>query len=74
MSIMDIAELARKVVLQEYPDRKDIEIGTMPTADIGPYHINSDKIYRLLGYRPRHTIEGCGAGALSGVPGRANCE
>jgi len=57
MSIMDIAELARKVVLQEYPDRKDIEIATMPTADIRSYHINSDKIYRLLGYRPRHTIE-----------------
>jgi nucleoside-diphosphate-sugar epimerase len=57
MSIMDIAELARKVVLQEYPDRKDIEIATMPTDDIRSYHINSDKIYRLLGYRPRHTIE-----------------
>ena len=45
MSIMDIAELARKVVLEEYPDRKDVEIATMPTDDIRSYHINSDKIY-----------------------------
>ena len=42
MSIMDIAELARKVVLEEYPDRKDVEIATMPTDDIRSYHINSE--------------------------------
>jgi nucleoside-diphosphate-sugar epimerase len=54
---MEIAHLARKVVLEEYPEREDVEIVTSPTDDIRSYHINSDKIRRVLGYQPRHTIE-----------------
>jgi nucleoside-diphosphate-sugar epimerase len=57
LSIMEIAHLARKVVLEEYPEREDVEIVTSPTDDIRSYHINSDKIRRVLGYQPRHTIE-----------------
>lgn len=57
LSIMEIANLVKKVVLEEYADREDIEIVTTPTDDIRSYHINSDKIRRILGYRPEHTIE-----------------
>ena len=32
-------------------------LAATPTDDIRSYHINSDKIKRVLGYAPRHTIE-----------------
>src|SRR6266704_1678097 len=57
LSIMEIAELVRRVVAQEMPGRKKVDIVTTPTDDIRSYHINSDKIKRVLGYAPRHTIE-----------------
>ena len=57
LSLMEIAELVRRVVAAEMPDRKKVEIVTTPTDDIRSYHINSDKIKRALGYAPRHTIE-----------------
>jgi len=57
MSIMDIALLVKKVVEEIYPEKGDIEIVTEPTDDIRSYHINSDKIKRMLGYQPSHTIK-----------------
>jgi len=57
LSLMEIAELVRRVVGQELPDRKAVDIVTTPTDDVRSYHINSDKIKRVLGYAPRHTIE-----------------
>ncbi len=57
LSMMEIAELVRKVVLEEYPERDDLEIVTSPTDDIRSYHINSDKVSRVLGFQPTHTIE-----------------
>lgn len=57
MSIMDIALLVKKVVEQELPEKAPIEIVTTPSDDIRSYHINSDKIRRVLGFTPRHTIE-----------------
>jgi nucleoside-diphosphate-sugar epimerase len=56
LSIMEIAHLVSKVVREEFPERDRIEIVTTPTDDIRSYHINSDKIRRTLGFRPRHTI------------------
>jgi nucleoside-diphosphate-sugar epimerase len=47
----------RRGVAQEYVEKDDIEIVTTPTDDPRSYHINSDKIARVLGFRPRHTIE-----------------
>ena len=66
LSIMEIADLVSRVVHEEFPQRDRIEIVTTPTDDIRSYHINSDKIRRTLGFRPRHTIadavrELCGA-------------
>jgi len=57
MSIMDIALLVRQVVTQEYPDKPPIDICTTTTDDIRSYHINSDKVWRILGFKPKHTIE-----------------
>ena len=57
LSIMEIAQIAKRVVQQEFPDRGDIPIVTTPTDDIRSYHVNSDKIQRVLGFKPRHNVE-----------------
>ena len=57
MSIMEIAELVKKVVEEMMPEKGEIEIATEPTDDIRSYHINSDKIKRVLDFEPQHTIE-----------------
>jgi nucleoside-diphosphate-sugar epimerase len=57
LSLMEIAELVQRVVAQEIGERGKVDIVTTPTDDIRSYHINSDKIRRVLGYRPSHTIE-----------------
>jgi nucleoside-diphosphate-sugar epimerase len=56
-SIMDIAEIVKKVVSEEYPEKGELPIDVEPTDDIRSYHINSDKIARTLGFEPRYTIE-----------------
>lgn len=57
MSIMEIARLAKRVVEQEFPGRPPMEIVTTPTDDIRSYHINSDKVARVLGFRPKYSVE-----------------
>jgi len=57
MSIAEIAEIARRIVLEEFPEYGQIEISAAPSDDIRSYHINSSKIQRELGFSPRFTIE-----------------
>jgi nucleoside-diphosphate-sugar epimerase len=57
LSISRIAEIVRTVVEQEFPERGPIKIETTSTNDPRSYHINSDKIRRVLGYAPRRTVE-----------------
>lgn len=57
MSIADLAVLVKKVVEQEFPDKAPIGIETTPSNDNRSYHINSDKVTRVLGFRPKRTIE-----------------
>jgi nucleoside-diphosphate-sugar epimerase len=57
MSIMEIAELVKRVVLEEFPEKGNLQIVTTPSDDNRSYHINSDKIARVLGFRPSHSIE-----------------
>ena len=57
LSIMEIALIAKRVVQEEFPDKGDIPIVTTPTDDIRSYHVNSDKITRVLGFRPKRNIE-----------------
>ena len=57
LSIMEIAEVAKRIVQQEFPDKGDIPIVTTSTDDIRSYHVNSDKIQKKLGFKPRFTVE-----------------
>jgi nucleoside-diphosphate-sugar epimerase len=57
LSLMQIANLVKKVVLEEFPDRADLDIVTTPTDDIRSYHINSGKVSRVLNFQPSHTVE-----------------
>jgi nucleoside-diphosphate-sugar epimerase len=57
MSIMQIARLVKRVVEEEFPAKGDIAIVTTPSVDNRSYHINSDKVARVLGYKPRRSIE-----------------
>lgn len=57
LTIMQIAELVRDVVSKEFPEKGRVEIITTPSDDLRSYHINSDKIKRVLGFVPKRTIE-----------------
>ncbi len=57
MSIMDIARVAKRVVQEMFPEKGDIPIITTPTDDIRSYHVNSDKIQRVIGFKPQYTVE-----------------
>jgi nucleoside-diphosphate-sugar epimerase len=56
-SIADLAKSVKKVVEEEFPDKGEIEIETTPSDDNRSYHVNSDKVNRVLGFTPKHTIE-----------------
>ena len=57
MTIARIAEIVRDVVREEFPERGEVGIVTTPSNDPRSYHINSDKIRRVLGYTARRTVE-----------------
>lgn len=57
MSIMDIALIVKKVVQEEFPEKGEIPIDVTTSDDPRSYHINSQKIKRVLGFEPKHSIE-----------------
>ncbi|MGA7450568.1 MAG: SDR family oxidoreductase, partial [Rhodoplanes sp.] len=57
LSLMQIAQLVRDVVSKEFPEKGEVEIVTTPSDDLRSYHINSDKITRVLGFVPKRSIE-----------------
>jgi nucleoside-diphosphate-sugar epimerase len=57
MSIMDIALIVKRIVHEEFLRMGEIGIVTVPSDDKRSYHINSDKIKRVLGYAPKRSIE-----------------
>ena len=57
MSILDIAKTVKKVVEEEFPEKKDIPIEITESNDLRSYHINSDKIKLALGYQPKYSVE-----------------
>lgn len=57
MSIMDIAKTVKKVVEEIYPEKGDLPIVVTESDDKRSYHINSDKIKRVLGFVPKYTVE-----------------
>jgi nucleoside-diphosphate-sugar epimerase len=56
-SIASIAKMVQKIVGEEFPDKGEIGVVTTPSDDNRSYHVNSDKVFRTLGYRPKRTIE-----------------
>jgi nucleoside-diphosphate-sugar epimerase len=56
-TIRELAEIARRVVEEEMPQRAPIRIETTPSNDLRSYHVSSRKIKEKLGYVPRRTIE-----------------
>jgi len=56
MSINEIANLVKKVVEKEYPQKGKIDIIKTASNDNRSYHINSDKIKKILGFQPKKTI------------------
>ena len=57
MSIMDIAKAVKKVVQEEFPEKGEIPMEVSESNDPRSYHINSDKIYKALGFKPSHSVE-----------------
>jgi nucleoside-diphosphate-sugar epimerase len=57
MSITEIAHLVKKVVQEEFPEKGEIDIITTPSDDNRSYHINSEKINRILGFSPKYSME-----------------
>ena len=57
LSIMDIAKMVKKVVQNEFSEKKDVEIVTSESDDLRSYHINSDKIKNILNFSPRLSVE-----------------
>jgi nucleoside-diphosphate-sugar epimerase len=56
-SIANIAFMVQKIVQDEMPEKGKIDIVTTPSNDNRSYHVNSDKIQRVLGFKPKRTIE-----------------
>lgn len=56
-SIADIALIVKKVIEQDFPEKGEIKIVTTPSNDNRSYHVNSDKIRRVLGFSAKRTIE-----------------
>ena len=57
LSILDIANKVKKIVESKFDDIENIEIELQESNDIRSYHINSDKISEVLGFKPQKTIE-----------------
>ena len=57
MSIADISLTVKKVVEEEFKEFLEIPIKTVESSDNRSYHINSDKIFNLLGFKPKLSIE-----------------
>ncbi len=53
--------MVKKVVEEELPEKGEIKIVTTPTNDMRSYHVNSDKVKRVLGFEPKRTHRGRGA-------------
>lgn len=56
LTINEIAQMVKKIVELEFPGN-DIQIVTTTSDDNRSYHINSDKITKILGFKPKYSIE-----------------
>ena len=56
-SIMEIAKIVKDVITKSESNKNEIKIEVTSSDDNRSYHINSDKIYKYLNFKPKHTIE-----------------
>ncbi len=56
-TINEIALMVQKVVLEEFESIKEIPIIKTESDDKRSYHINSDKIFDVLNFKPKFSIE-----------------
>ena len=74
MSIMDIAQMVQDGGRGGVPGQgRRSTIVTTPTDDIRSYHVNSDKIARVLGFEPKRTIEDAVRDLCTRLQGPASC-
>ena len=57
MSILEIAKTVKKVVAEEFPDKDEISIEVTDSDDLRSYHINSDKVAEVIGFKPQYSVE-----------------
>lgn len=57
MKIIEIANVVKSIVEREFPGLGEIPIEITSSNDNRSYHINSEKIKRVLGFVPRYTLE-----------------
>jgi nucleoside-diphosphate-sugar epimerase len=57
LRILDIAHIVRDIVAEEFPEKGEIDIVVTDSDDKRSYHINSDKVARVLGFRPQRRVE-----------------
>ena len=56
-SVSDTAHIVQRIVAETFPDWGELPITTLPSDDIRSYHMSSEKLARVLGFRPRYTVE-----------------
>ena len=56
-TISELAEMVKKIVEQEMPEKVPIKIITTTSNDLRSYHVSSRKIKEKLGYIPRRSVE-----------------
>jgi len=56
-TVAQIAEMVRKVVEQEFPEKAPIKVETTPSNDLRSYHVSSKKIATKLGFVPKRSVE-----------------
>ncbi len=56
-TVAQLAEIAKKIVETEFPEKAPIRVETTTTNDNRSYHVSSRKIAAKLGYTPQRSIE-----------------
>ena len=56
-TVSEIAEMVRKTVEQEFPEKAPIRVETTPSNDLRSYHVSSKKIAAKLGFVPKRSVE-----------------
>jgi nucleoside-diphosphate-sugar epimerase len=57
MSILELAQVVKGIVENEFPEKGPITIDIEPCDDPRSYHINSDRIRFTLGFVPHYSVE-----------------